>query len=203
MNAPLTAEEVELALDWEKLYLGGTIITMEQVELAERVLDFIHEHPDAHSQSDWLTPGRDPHTSDPVTWMDRDTWEGAIDCGTKACFAGWTAVLDGQEVFVGDMATLVTQTGHAETEDLPTWAANRLGLPPYDARQWAGPSTHPFAPHNTVRELTIWVHAMRLRATMLEIAAGLRKSVEAVPATTAGIQAEDAWKKQMIGGRRG
>lgn len=44
-------------------------------ELAYRVLDHINAHPEQHDQGTWITVG--------------------TDCGTVACFAGWTCLLAG------------------------------------------------------------------------------------------------------------
>lgn len=47
--------------------------------LAYRVLDHIDAHPESWNQLDWITRP-----------------DGA-DCGTAACFAGWTALLSGDQ----------------------------------------------------------------------------------------------------------
>jgi hypothetical protein len=45
---------------------------MVNVELLEKVMTFIKDHPDRHNQAVWAT-----------------------ECGTSACFAGWTILLSG------------------------------------------------------------------------------------------------------------
>jgi hypothetical protein len=55
---------------------------MANVEKCEEVLQFIKDHPEKHDQR---------------------TWGYKSDCGTTACFAGWTAVLNGYEFYFGRM----------------------------------------------------------------------------------------------------
>lgn len=43
------------------------------VELLERVMTWIDDHPEQHNQAEWAKSG--------------------LDCGTAACFAGWSAIL--------------------------------------------------------------------------------------------------------------
>jgi hypothetical protein len=192
MTPTLTAEEVELALDWEKLHLGGTIITMEQVELAERVLEFITDHPEQHNQWEWIHAGRDGDQAVMHIEPGDAGIQTAVDCGTSACFAGWTAVLDGHELSEGDFEVVVDGK-----DEVGNWAADRLGLPHLSSEP------HPFQASNSLRALRIWVHAMRLRATMLEIAAKVRPAAVPVPDRVDQILAEDAWKRPMARGRRG
>lgn len=55
---------------------------MANVELLERVMTFIEDHPDKHDQTEWLS-GRAPDRN-PAHW-----------CATSGCFAGWAIVLSG------------------------------------------------------------------------------------------------------------
>ena len=50
------------------------ITTPEQLALAKEVSEHLHEHPEQHYQGDWFAE---------------------TECGTTACVAGWTAILDG------------------------------------------------------------------------------------------------------------
>lgn len=49
---------------------------MPNAELAYKVLDHIDAHPESWDQANWIT---------------------LTDCGTAACFAGWTCLLSGDE----------------------------------------------------------------------------------------------------------
>jgi hypothetical protein len=46
------------------------------IELLERTMQHINDHPESHKQSWWFAPG---------------------ECGTAACFAGWAWMLAGNE----------------------------------------------------------------------------------------------------------
>ena len=53
------------------------ITTPEQLVLAQRVSAHVRAHPEQHAQGDWYQEN---------------------NCGTTACVAGWTAILDGAEL---------------------------------------------------------------------------------------------------------
>jgi hypothetical protein len=55
------------------------------VELLDRTLNWITEHPEAHDQGEWL------HRF--------ETDNPGPTCGTQGCLAGWTAVLGGYEPY--------------------------------------------------------------------------------------------------------
>lgn len=96
------------------------ITTPKQLELAKRVSAHIHAHPDQHRQGDWYQE---------------------TDCGTAACIAGWTAVLDGAELaknfyddgFVEASAVEGVRTGG--TTSIATYARVALGLTPDEAKE--------------------------------------------------------------------
>jgi hypothetical protein len=54
-------------------------VTAPNADLAWRVLDHIDAHPEQHNQKSWVSRP-----------------DGA-DCGTAACFAGWTCLLSGDK----------------------------------------------------------------------------------------------------------
>lgn len=60
--------------------------TLEQRVRAYRVLDHIERNPHKHDQASWVNSTR------------RETAETMMnECGTTACFAGWTGLLAGAE----------------------------------------------------------------------------------------------------------
>jgi hypothetical protein len=80
------------------------------VELLERTMQFIKDHPEQHSQGWWFKKR---------------------DCGTAACFAGWAVTLKGYlPVFhVGDCrAETVVLPGYRREFDTPELAQELLGL---------------------------------------------------------------------------
>jgi hypothetical protein len=66
--------------------------TIEQRTRAYRTLDFIEAHPDKHDQAFWIYREA---ISQPIT-LDLDL--AVTECGTTACFAGWTVLLAGQQI---------------------------------------------------------------------------------------------------------
>lgn len=50
-------------------------------ELMQKVLDHIKAHPELHNQGTWTTGGETDNPS-----------EGAWECGTSACIAGWASI---------------------------------------------------------------------------------------------------------------
>lgn len=143
-------------VDHYLLSLSGAIIAMEQVELAERVLKFIEEHPDLHDQQLWM--------SESVKTLDE-----AVSCGTTGCFAGWVAVLDGHRIVENeDYCRVDARDGRS----VGNWASDRLGLPLFGSVD-----SHPFGAHVSIYDLGLWVEAMRIRAEQLEVAAGMRPAV--------------------------
>lgn len=147
-------------------HLQGSIITMEAVELAERTLDFILDNPGAHDQLNWLVPGYDADERVTVDFIDPGEVDTAINCGVKACFAGWLAVQDGKTIYVADGFG----DGLREYVDgklIELWACDRLGLPRMELD-----AAHPFGGSTTMTELIAWVRAMRARAEQLQASVG-------------------------------
>lgn len=88
----------------------------------------------------------DPHPSE--LGFDMDTWYTQTDCGTTACFAGWSAILEGYRLdnaglahkegespkFVSWIADDVLELNGDHPFYLPTldavyeWAADRMGV---------------------------------------------------------------------------
>lgn len=141
--------------------LEGTLITMEQVELAEKALDLVTEYPELFHQGDWLSAGYDEVAKDTVDWI--ESVEQAKHCGTQACFAGWVAVVDGQQI----EETFNSMTGHkiiVSGTDLTVarWASDRLGLLPFEDT-----NRHPFDADNSIEDLRTWVAGMRRQAEKL------------------------------------
>lgn len=70
---------------------------MPDAARAYRVLDYIEAHPERHDQADFINLGAIPYAL-----ADKNTFLGeaviADSCGTTACYAGWTVLLDGQRV---------------------------------------------------------------------------------------------------------
>jgi len=83
-------------------------VTAPNAELAYRVLDHIDAHPEQWRQSQWV---------------------GVADCGTIACFAGWTVLLSGATVHP---AGEVVADGPEELigMDVPDAADKLLGISP-------------------------------------------------------------------------
>jgi hypothetical protein len=78
-------------------------------ELAYRVLDHIDADPDSWFQETWLT---------------------RTDCGTIACFAGWTCLLSGDDpVFDDETETDTVDVAVVGLQSIPERAAHLLGIP--------------------------------------------------------------------------
>lgn len=94
---------------------------MPNTELLERVLQHITDHPEAHDQTTWARP--DP------------------DCGTAACFAGWTCSLAGYQLVPShNWAAQVIVNG--ERRSIKHTATELLDLEPAQARTlFAGGNT--------------------------------------------------------------
>ncbi len=75
--------------------------TKPNAELAYKVLDHIDANPQSWNQAVWVT-----------------------ECGTAACFAGWTVLLSGEKAL--DPGTAITATG--ERRDISKRAAQLLGF---------------------------------------------------------------------------
>jgi hypothetical protein len=96
------------------------ITTPKQLDLAKRVSAHIHANPDQHRQGDWYQED---------------------DCGTAACVAGWTAVLDGAELsknFYPDgfvEASAVEGALAGGTRSIASYAREALGLTPDEAKE--------------------------------------------------------------------
>ena len=98
-----------------------TTKTDTEIRRAYTVLDYIEAHPHLHDQNGWV---RTPHTfhPDPTSPVDRAYAE--THCGTVACYAGWTALLNGDTVIYG--AQVILDGGRKRTVE---WrAADLLGL---------------------------------------------------------------------------
>jgi len=161
INLPsYTPEQITAAQFFARTQLGGQIIAAEQVESALDTVEFIAKLPEGlHDQAVWAQiPYHGSLTS----------VQQAIDCGTACCFAGWHALLRGKTLydlpFGSSGGVFVDAEGDVLVED---FVSGDLGLPTYD-----GNGSHPFATHNTLDDLRIWVLAMFIRYSDLRIAAG-------------------------------
>ena len=91
------------------------ITTREQLALAKRVRNHVRARPEQHDQGHWYR-----------------RWNHCGICGTTACIAGWTAILNGAELIVeqdwiGPVAEEVrTESGDAEF--IIFYAQGALGL---------------------------------------------------------------------------
>ena len=99
-------------------------------ELAEAVLKHVLAHPERHKQSTWVAdPGR-PWVDNPVV----------NECGTQACLAGWTVLLNAD--VDGRTPAYELHDRVARRIGLPAhWAdwehtALKLLFPDYDPRNW-------------------------------------------------------------------
>jgi hypothetical protein len=93
--------------------------TPEQIGRAWSVLDHIEKNPDMHDQGRWIYPGR--HF--PVSLSVQDM---RPECGTTACYAGWTVLLDGLTLDGSLVPAL-------EYDHLSSVAADLLGLTQQEA----------------------------------------------------------------------
>lgn len=92
--------------------------TAEQVARAYELLDFLETHPEQHDQSMWVNEtGETPFT---LTYA-------LNHCGTTACAAGWTVLLNGGTIQWYDN---VTDLGSAPvgSRQVPAVAKRLLGL---------------------------------------------------------------------------
>jgi len=89
--------------------------TPEQIERAYAVLDHIEKHPDLHNQGAWTTGA--------LTWKIEGfaAEDMTPECGTTACFAGWTVLLNG-DTMVGSLVPAINYQHVADH------AANLLDL---------------------------------------------------------------------------
>ena len=95
---------------------------MKNIALARKVMERIREEPLRHDQSEWVNVPAKGRLANPVTVSDMD------NCGSVACFAGWTCLLAGD--------TLRNHTGFVVEDNggdiIPMHAMNRarqlLGL---------------------------------------------------------------------------
>lgn len=91
------------------------ITTPEQLALAKRVRDHVKAHPEQHDQTLW-------YFSEPT-------------CGTTACIAGWTAVLDGAQPiqdYAGESCLVAIGD---DQRSIPVYARKALGLTGSEAWQ--------------------------------------------------------------------
>lgn len=128
--------------------------TLENVELAEKVLSFIREHEHRWEQGTVLmVPGSAGYE---LAQLDLAT---ALDCGTCACMAGWTPLVAGKTIERSSWG--MTWTGHrprVDGEALTDWSSAALGL-----KNWGEAlEPHPFDGGNNLEELTHWVAAIRV-----------------------------------------
>lgn len=72
------------------------------IELAERVLTQITEHPETHDQVEW--------------------------CGSRKCVAGWACTLNGDELFLNDEDLVRARTADGDVYEVSDRAATLLGL---------------------------------------------------------------------------
>lgn len=87
-------------------------MTKVNVPLLETVMTFIRDNPDEWDQNVWIHP------------------TALTDCGTVACFAGWTCLLSGYRALApGQFYGSTCVAGkNGELEDIPNLAASLLGL---------------------------------------------------------------------------
>lgn len=119
------------------------IPTLENVELAEKVVAFLRANPDLWEQGNVLTsnsPGR----------LDQ-----AIRCGTAGCVAGWAPLLDGKRIW----------NYHVESNGylygtLTEWSACALGLVDWHVAMDED-ERHMFDADNTIEDLELWTVRIR------------------------------------------
>ncbi len=102
--------------------------TAEQVRRAYELLDFLHEHPEHHDQDFWIDRGPNRLAFPAGAARVLNT------CGTTACAAGWTALLNGYEFVSFDYVSL-PDLPDADVEPAPEVAADLLGLTGAEAIQ--------------------------------------------------------------------
>ena len=66
-------------------------MTTPNIELLDKVLKHIEDHPEAWSQADWRTEYDEALAVDPESGREIL----AVDCGTAFCFAGWACQMEG------------------------------------------------------------------------------------------------------------
>ena len=136
--------------------------TLEQVELAEKTLDFIKKHHASWDQHNfvrwmgWLRPGVDGGDWDAM--LAHPDPEKALACGTAACYAGWLAIIDHQP-FESGSGTNVKISGGGWMS-LSDWGCKRLDLPYWDG---GDRSNHLFADENEIDDLERHVATLRDR----------------------------------------
>jgi hypothetical protein len=71
------------------------------VDMCRRVIDALTLHPDLHDQAQWLHL----HGAGSIMLASkRDrTLDDFVSCGTTACLAGWTTIIDGGRICDGDI----------------------------------------------------------------------------------------------------
>jgi hypothetical protein len=91
--------------------------TVEEARRAYATLDFIEDHPDKHNQHTWVNRGIE---ANPIGSIDL---HGVMEsCGTTACYAGWTVLLNGESI---SGSNTVNGTVYLRALDL-------LGLTPFE-----------------------------------------------------------------------
>ena len=102
---------------------------MANSDLAWRVMDAINEHRASFNMATWVDRGimiSLPHKEwvDPIT-LDELTNE----CGTTACFAGWTVLLTGHKID-RDSGNVLDENGHLTIKEVTDLAYELLDLDP-------------------------------------------------------------------------
>lgn len=101
---------IEILTQWLARWQTSTV----NVELLDKVITFIKEHPEQHDQGDWMSGALE----EPITW-DGAYW----NCNTTCCVAGWAALFSG--VPGRDFEHAVHRPG---LPTVSTYAAAQLGL---------------------------------------------------------------------------
>ncbi|MER6409359.1 hypothetical protein ABT269_39235 [Streptomyces viridosporus] len=97
---------------------------MPSAELAARILRALTDHPDHYDQTNWLQGVDVLQPTDTLT-------DGALDCGTTLCVAGFAAHLTGYTLTAA-VRTLAHRPGHPPAP-VRNVARDELGLTDSDA----------------------------------------------------------------------
>jgi len=93
------------------------------VELMDKTLDFIEQHPENHYQGAWMRKGVEDAPA-------VDLPDGRHLCGTAACFAGWAVTLAGETM---DIYGYLVESDGTTKRHVENVAAEMLGLDRWSA----------------------------------------------------------------------
>jgi hypothetical protein len=131
-------------------------VTTPNIELLDKVLKHIEDHPETWEQEVWRTEEDEAWVKDPETGVEVLT----VDCGTAFCFAGWTCQMEGGK-WVDNSSLLAVPED--EIHPLRNWilasdrAERLLGLAEYEADAL-------FRSENTLEDIREIVAQIKARA---------------------------------------